>query len=193
MIHVVIPGPPFAQPRDRTRVVSRKRDGKPIAVHYDPREARDWKATARQHMLDVMGATPPISGPVEMIVFALFECPRSCWRKTKLVPRQPYLGNKDWDNLGKPVSDAGNGVLFLDDRQVWNGQVIAVVGAQGEAPFVETVVVPTRVFTGYPAHLWSLLSTRARGVEKGVRDEGADGGDRVPAGSELRRAQGTLL
>jgi Holliday junction resolvase RusA-like endonuclease len=38
----------------------------------------------------------------------------------------------DWDNYGKAISDACNGVLWVDDKQVVNGSVEIIQCAKGE-------------------------------------------------------------
>lgn len=49
----------------------------------------------------------------------------------------------DWDNYGKAISDACNGVLWVDDRQVVNGSVEIIQCSKGE----ERAEVEVSVFT----------------------------------------------
>lgn len=137
-ILVRVPGPPFSQPRPRFA-----RRGKFVKT-YDAPEAKSWKGAAHVHMHEAMRAAglQPFVGPVVVRIVAVFECPKSDRRKTQAVPRRPYTGLKDWDNIGKAVCDAGNGVLYLDDRQIARGSVTCWVGAQCEAPYVEIYVGP---------------------------------------------------
>lgn len=142
MIRVEIPGEPHSQTRPRMRVVHA--GGKSFAHTYEAKGSRDWKATAQEHMRRVMEAAKqqPITGAARVRILAIFACPTSKHRKTAPRPREWYRGQKDWDNIGKAVCDAANGVLWIDDRQVAIGEVRAIVGAQGEAPRVILRVDP---------------------------------------------------
>lgn len=138
-IRVVIPGPPFSQPRPKARAFAGH------AQVYEPKEAKNWKGSAQVHMQEALRrvglATPAFTeGPLEAFVFAVFPCPKSDYRKRDPIARRPYIGLKDWDNIGKATCDAANGVLYLDDRLIARGTVECWVGAQGEVPYVELVV-----------------------------------------------------
>jgi Holliday junction resolvase RusA-like endonuclease len=118
----------------------------------DPARSRSWKAVAQGHALDAVqratGATaPPFRAdlPLEVYVLAIFACPTTDHRKQE--PRGRRWHTKaagDADNLAKAALDAGNGVLWLDDRQVSRLVVEKLIAAQGEAPRVELVVQPLR-------------------------------------------------
>jgi len=131
MIRVTIPGTPFPQPRARST-----RAG----ITYTPAAARDWKGTAQHHMLVARGEQPILTGPVELHIAAIFPLPQSKWRVTSIVPRQPHTGKRDVDNIAKAVMDAGNGVLWHDDGQVYRLTVEKWIGAQGEAARTEIIV-----------------------------------------------------
>lgn len=142
-LHLVvsIPGEPFAQPRTGSRVITPKGGGRPYAVRYDPKEARVWKAAAQEHMaiaVRAAGLRFPVfaTGPVELIVLAVFTCPTSHHRKTSPRPRRLHTQRPDADNVIKAVKDAATGVLWLDDAQVAAETCTKVIGAQGEAPGV---------------------------------------------------------
>lgn len=124
--------------------------GEPVG-HGRPRAASTGggrvRGVAQVHMqaaMEAAGLNVPAFGEqlVELEVLAVFPCPKSHWKKRVPLARRPYGGRRDWDNLAKAVGDAGNGVLWLDDAQVWRGTVARVYGAQGEAPHVRV-----RVFT----------------------------------------------
>lgn len=131
-IRVEIPGPPHAQMRPRTRVVA-VGGRKPFAQVYDAPESRSWKGSAQVHMQQAMDGMPALTCPVRIRILAVFELPASKHRKSP-HPRTHYVGQKDWENVAKAVCDAGNGVLWVDDRQVARAEVRCIVGAQGEAP-----------------------------------------------------------
>ena len=132
MISVVIPGPPCAQGRGRA-----VRVGAGVRV-IDPKKSRNWKATAQWHMK--LECPTPLDGPLAVEILAVFPCPMSDYRKSHLTPRRWHIKNTDWDNLGKCVCDAGNGVLWMDDRQVCHATLKKVIAAQDEPPFVSIKV-----------------------------------------------------
>ena len=63
----------------------------------------------------------PIEGPVQIMLSFAFEIPKS-WRKSKREDAAagwvPHISTPDLDNLVKLVTDALNGVLYIDDRQI---------------------------------------------------------------------------
>lgn len=142
-----VPGPPHAQGRARARIVPGKGDRKPFVSVYDPPESRSWKGTAQVHMAEAMkcgdgdAIRPPMMGPVYVSILAIFECPMGEHRKREPMRRRPHgKAGADCDNIAKAVMDAGNGVLWIDDRQVCRLTVEKIIGAQGEAPRVEVEV-----------------------------------------------------
>lgn len=133
---------PWAQERPRFRVVQPKR-GEPFVHTYDAPKSREWKAAAERLLADAMRGIPLIEGPLEVQIVAIFECPKSAHRKTKPTPRRWLTSPRfDWDNVGKIVCDAMQGVVFKNDGQIVRGQVERIVAAQGEAPGV--IVLVTR-------------------------------------------------
>lgn len=141
-ITVTIPGEPFALMRARSS--AQRMGGKVFARHYDPKENRSWKGAAQVVMMDALrraGMTAPAFGELcEVEIVAVFSLPKGQHRKRSPVPRRRSGNLKDWDNVGKAVCDAGNGVLWLDDHLIARGSVEKWTGAQGEAPHVRITV-----------------------------------------------------
>lgn len=92
-----------------------------VTVSYTPeatRAAQDaisWQAKA------AWGQREPLQGPVQLVVVCYLSIPPS-WSAERI--RQAEQGEilpirrPDWDNLGKLVSDALNGIAWKDDSQV---------------------------------------------------------------------------
>lgn len=146
---VRVPGEPFAQPRANAAPLMRDgkpvmKNGRPVIVVYDTPGAKNWKATAQGHMLGIRFPSGPlegcIEGPVALRVLAVFTCPKSHHRKREPLPRRWHVQRPDGDNVLKAVKDAAKGVLWLDDSQVAVAEVTKIIGAQGEAPYVEVRV-----------------------------------------------------
>lgn len=142
-LRLVVPGDPVAQGRPRFTRFSR---GRPLATPraIDPERSRAWKALAG----DVFFATvaraglprPAFIGPVQLVILAVFECPRAQHRKRSPAERRPRASAPDAENVAKAVMDAGTGILWRDDGQVASLTVDKVYGAQGEQPCVEVLV-----------------------------------------------------
>lgn len=135
---LTIPGEPMAQQRPRFR-----RMGKFVTT-YDPKESRSWKADARKVMVDRMGGTSALpfpSGPVEVSILAVFTCPKGDHRKRQPAPRRPHAKKPDAENVAKIVLDAATSVLWHDDAQVARLSIEKQIAAQGEAPYVELIVL----------------------------------------------------
>ena len=142
---VRIPGEPFAQPRAVAIPLMRGgkpvlKNGRPVIVKYDPREAKQWKSVAQDFMMNQRFPSGPLDGclegPVHLEVTAFFTCPKSDHRKTVRRERRWHTKTPDADNVLKAVKDAAKGVLWLDDSQVARETCTKIIAAQGEAPFV---------------------------------------------------------
>jgi len=77
---------------------------------------------------------------VEVEILAVFPCPQRFRKKALPIMRRPFTGFRDWDNIAKAVCDAGNGLLYGDDRQIFRGTVTRVYGEPDEPPHVRVVV-----------------------------------------------------
>jgi len=119
-----VSGEPKPQPRPRA-FVRRAKGGKAVAGVYN-QEGKvaiwraDVRAAAREHF------EKPLEGAIELRI-RIHQRPPKGWPKYrmkeieegKLFPDLRKTG--DWDNYGKAVSDALNGIAYHDDSQVWRG------------------------------------------------------------------------
>lgn len=114
-----VPGIPVAQPRQRHRVINQ--GGRTFSANYTPANSpvnafRAAVAVCAHKAYD----GPPLSGPVTLEISFVFPRPKS---GKKHAGRMPKASKPDWDNLGKSVSDALTGILWLDDAQIWRAVV----------------------------------------------------------------------
>jgi Holliday junction resolvase RusA-like endonuclease len=143
---VKIPGDPVPQGRGKA-ARWRSRGGREGIAVRDPQKSRDWKGRAQVLMLaelERQGLDVPLvpaGEAVELIVVALYRCPRSEERKREPRPLRPHLKRGDLDNIVKAVKDAGTGVLWVDDSQVWRVSAEKLIAAQGEPGRVRIAVV----------------------------------------------------
>jgi Holliday junction resolvase RusA-like endonuclease len=148
MIAFEIPGAPMAKLRARGG-----RFG-----HYTPTRTVNAEAvvklTAAQHF------PAPLEGPIALDILAVFAPPKS-WSgaKAKRMLGAPHTQKPDWDNLGKLVSDALNGIAYADDGQVASAQVTKLWGAAAK-----TVITVRQITRGLTAE----------GLSSRVNAEGAD-------------------
>jgi Holliday junction resolvase RusA-like endonuclease len=97
---------------------------------YTPQTTIDFENRVRLSA-QAAGVTP-LEGPVELLIYAWWPMPKSRHRKRE--PRRAEMkdtGPEDWDNVGKAVSDALNGIAYADDAQVVHGCVWKYRAAQG--------------------------------------------------------------
>lgn len=110
---------PFLQAKQRPR----------ITAHHGAYTPRETKAAERAIAIAYKGACiraygevvrarkgVPVAISVECRTAAPKQYPR--WLPAWLKPRMPFTKKPDWDNLGKTVTDALNGIAYADDSQV---------------------------------------------------------------------------
>ncbi len=120
MIRIVIPGRPV--PKQRPRVAVRWRGWRMVEAHaYTPRETREYEEQVR--LAALAAGARPLEGDVALEVHV-------------------YVRGRhgDWDNTGKVISDALNGVAYRDDRQVVDGRVIIHRVRRAEDERVEVTI-----------------------------------------------------
>lgn len=118
----------------------------PGGFSFTPKVQRQFGALVKAIAQDSLPADwQLIDGPVALSVECVFARPASrCRKKDRPHERDWCVGRKDWDNCGKIVSDALNGIVWKDDRQVVRGWVNKLLGRQNEPPHVEVMIFPLR-------------------------------------------------
>lgn len=96
---------------------------------YTPPKTRAFE-TALQAIvrgdMQKRGITPfPAETPLAMVIQAFYAMPKS-WSKKKRSEYngKPYTNKPDYDNAAKAITDALNGVLYDDDRQIFYGFIV---------------------------------------------------------------------
>lgn len=122
VVEFTVAGPP--------RGKARPRFARATGHAYTDEATRNYEATLRLIAQQAMAGRPPLDGPVRLVVTATFEVPSS-WSQRK---RSAALGGAlyptvkpDFDNIAK-LTDALNGVVWSDDKQVVEGVVCKVYG-----------------------------------------------------------------
>lgn len=90
-------------------------------IHFTVRRTRSYQARIKDAARLAMGTRPPIEGPVEFYLRAVFPIPRS-WSKDKqaaaMVGEIKPTGRPDFGNIVKGWEDAFNGIVYRDDAQI---------------------------------------------------------------------------
>lgn len=112
-----IPGEPIAWAR-----AGRGRGG----ISYTPARQRGYGEVIRFAALEAMHGAAPAEGALRLIVSVRLPIPAS-WSKKKqadaALGRERPAKKPDWDNAGKIVSDALNGIVYRDDAQIVEASV----------------------------------------------------------------------
>jgi len=128
-IKLIIPGDPKGQARPRATKI-----GGFIRM-YDPKDCVDRKHTIAAFA--IAAGVKPIEGPISLKVVAVFNRPKRLMRKRDSKERILATCKPDWDNVGKMVSDALNGVAYADDSQITLAHVSKFYAAIGEVAHTE--------------------------------------------------------
>ncbi len=94
---------------------------------YTPEQTKLYEERVRLAFRQSNPGIRPIGGgPVRVDILAFYAIPKSASKKLQAAMRNNELTpvvKPDWDNVGKIVCDALNGVAWLDDAQVAEAHV----------------------------------------------------------------------
>lgn len=112
-IHFTVPGPPFGKQRPQHTKYGHD---------YTPKETRAYEEFAKKCFFVAAGSSfIPLQGALRIKIFAGYPIPKSTSKKQRaLMLENKVLPTKkpDWDNIGKIICDALNGVAYKDDAQI---------------------------------------------------------------------------
>lgn len=115
-----VPGEPVAKERPRTNMAT--------GVVYTPDKTKNYEETVKWcYQMAAHGARFPDNEPLSMLVVAYRPIPKSASAKKKSLMRagaERPITKPDWDNVGKIVSDALNGIAYRDDSQIVDARVV---------------------------------------------------------------------
>ena len=107
---------------------------------YTDKKTVDWENKVRAAAQQAMGPTDLLETPVTLALYFRLPIPKS-WSKKRQEAAKSQLerptSRPDWDNLGKAVSDALNGVIYKDDGQVVSAHIKKIYAA---VPGVDVLV-----------------------------------------------------
>ncbi|HHV32216.1 MAG TPA: RusA family crossover junction endodeoxyribonuclease [Clostridiales bacterium] len=113
---LVIPGKPMA--KQRPRVLKN-------GITYTPKQTVNYETLVKQLYIEKY-FQKQLSGPIKATITAYMYIPKSTSKKKKaLMMENKILPTKkpDWDNIGKIITDALNGLAYGDDKQIVDATV----------------------------------------------------------------------
>lgn len=117
---VELPCHPRGKGRPRGRIVNPKRGPAFIHFYTDSETVAAEQAIAWKAKGAMKGKTPEI-GPIAARIFAMMPIPQSWTHREKnaaVTGTKFHMSTPDWDNIGKLVCDACNGIIYADDQQL---------------------------------------------------------------------------
>lgn len=107
-----IPGKPMGKQRPRVL-----RNG----ISYTPKETVNYEVFVKGCYCEKYPGAELFKGPVRMTILVYMPIPKSTSkkkRKAMLVGKIRPTKKPDWDNVGKIITDALNGIAYDDDKQI---------------------------------------------------------------------------
>lgn len=101
------------------------RRGAFVKTYTDARTLK-WEDQVKKRAMEAMGSSEPLETPVSLCLYFRLPIPRSYSKSRTKDALDGFLRpskKPDWDNLGKAISDALNGVVFKDDAQVVSAHI----------------------------------------------------------------------
>jgi len=122
-IKLVIPGKPLG--KQRPRVLKN-------GITYTPKKTVNYETLVRQIYIEKY-FQKQLEGPIRAVITAYMYIPKSesKKRKKKMLENEILPTKKpDWDNIGKIITDALNGLAYEDDKQIVDARVVKLYGDQ---------------------------------------------------------------
>ena len=127
MITFSIPGTPVAKGRPRFARVGR---GRGMRV-YTLEKTENYEHTVAWIAKRAMLGHKPLDGPLVLVIMVFAPVPKSFSRAKREAALQVKIlpvSRPDWNNYGKLISDACNGIVWKDDAQVVDARVVKRYG-----------------------------------------------------------------
>jgi Holliday junction resolvase RusA-like endonuclease len=114
VVTFIVPGQPVAKGRGRVSIRGKH------AVVYTPEKTRRYENQVSAYAAEAMRNSPPLGGPVEVVVEAFMMVPASWSLKKRLsaiAGQIKPITKPDLDNIVKAL-DGMNGIVVVDDSQI---------------------------------------------------------------------------
>jgi Holliday junction resolvase RusA-like endonuclease len=129
MLKFFVPGEPHGKGRPRATRGGRM---------FTPAKTVAYEGLVAYAAKQEMGERAPLDGPLKVDIQAVHSIPAS-WSKRKKSESSggPATCKPDIDNIVKSIADGGNGVLWVDDKQIAS---LSAAKRYGESPGVWVTV-----------------------------------------------------
>lgn len=145
IIRFSVPAIPVAQPRPQAVAFAGR------ARMHEKTHITQADGTRKPHPINAFKASvahaaqaaffgPPHDGPVSIHVTLVFPRPQNMRWKSKPMPRAPHCCKPDADNVFKALTDAINGLMFVDDSRIHAATIRKYIAAGDEQPHCEVVI-----------------------------------------------------
>ena len=92
-------------------------------VSYMPKKSMKYREIITSEWIKKYGKSDTTS-PVGILIVCYFKPNKSDSKKQQeALIGQPYTKKPDWDNIGKNICDALNGIAYKDDNQIYDATV----------------------------------------------------------------------
>lgn len=137
-----VPGEPQGKGRPRFRhVAAKKIGGKGFVQTYTPKTTVVYENAVKVFAMQAMQGKPPTLDPVFAIMEVIFSPPESWAKKKKaaaLAGELRHVSKPDGDNVQKAIFDGLQGIVIIDDKQIYGHSLIK---KYGETPGVSIRIV----------------------------------------------------
>lgn len=93
---------------------------------YTPKKTKDYEDLVKESASQAMGSNELLDTPIKVFIHIRMPIPKSVSKKM----RQDCLDQlirptkkPDWDNVAKAITDACNGIVYVDDCQIVDAHV----------------------------------------------------------------------
>lgn len=125
-VNFFLEGDPEA--KERPRVYLKQTKSGVVSRSYTPKKTSDWENMLALEYGHTVSHYWDKNIPLEIEIIAKFKIPKSYTKKQKGLIEQGLLvpTQKDWDNIGKIITDGLNKVAYEDDRYIICGKVVKI-------------------------------------------------------------------
>lgn len=93
---------------------------------YTPQKTKDYESLVMDAASTAMGVTEPLTTPIKVFIHIRMPVPKSASKKMRQDCLDGLLRptkKPDWDNIAKAITDACNGIVYVDDCQIVDAHV----------------------------------------------------------------------
>ena len=106
---------------------------------YTPAKTKAYQKRISDHVSQYW-IGPPCASAIAVEIVAVFQRPKSMNRKKDTRKRIIHTKRGDADNVAKSVLDSLNGLVWVDDCQVFDLSIVKMYAAKSEGPSIDVKV-----------------------------------------------------